>query len=381
MDFNFTDEQLALKKEIITFAQHELNADLIKRDKEAYFSHENWKKCAAFGVQGLPFPKEFGGHEADVITTMLAMEGLGYGCRDNGLVFGINAQMWSVQMPIWEFGSLEQKQKYLPRLINGELIGGHGMTEPGSGSDAFSLNSTAVRRGDDYVLNGSKVFVSNGPVAEVFVVFASVDKTKGFMGVTAFLVERGTPGFRVGPSMSKMGLKTSPICELFFDDCEIPASSRLGKEGQGSNIFSASMEWERSAILANYVGGMEYQLERCTRYARERKQFNKPIGKFQAVSHRLVDMKLRLETSRLLLYKVAWLKKTQGKCPMEAALAKLYLSEAWVASCADAVKIHGGYGFMTEYELERDLRDSFGGVLYSGTSDIQRNIVARYLGL
>lgn len=381
MDFTFTDEQIALKREITRFAQNELNAGLMQRDKEGRFDAELWRKCAAFGVHGLPFPKEFGGQEADVITTMLAMEGLGYGCRDSGLLFGINAQMWSVQMPVWEFGSEEQKRKYLPRLISGEIIGAHGMSEPGTGSDAFSLSTRAVRQGDRYVLNGSKTFVTNGPVAEVFVVFATIDKSAGFMGVTAFLVEKGAPGFRVGPNMSKMGLKTSTICELFFDDCEIPAASRLGREGQGASIFNASMEWERSAILANYLGAMEYQLERCIRYSNERRQFGKPIGKFQSVSNRVVEMKLRLETARLLLYKVAWLKKTQGQCPLEAALAKLYLSEAWLASCQDAIRIHGGYGFMTEYELERDVRDAFGGVLYSGTSEIQRNIIARHLGL
>jgi alkylation response protein AidB-like acyl-CoA dehydrogenase len=178
-----------------------------------------------------------------------------------------------------------------------------------------------------------------------------------------------------------MGLRTSTIGELFLDDCAIPLTSRLGREGAGATIFNASMEWERSAILANYIGAMEYQLERCLAYAKERRQFGKPIGKFQSVANRIVDMKLRLETSRLLLYKVAWMKKTHGKCPMEAALAKLQLSEAWVASCLDAIRIHGGYGFMTEYELERDLRDSLGGVLYSGTSEIQRNIIAKYLGL
>ncbi len=381
MDFSFQEEQLALKKEIIKFAQNELNAGLIRRDKEGAFAKENWKKCAEFGVHGLPFPKEFGGQEADIITTMLAMEGLGYGCRDSGLLFGINAQMWSVQMPIWEFGSDEQKRKYLPGLINGELIGAHGMSEPGSGSDAFSLTTRAERRENQYILNGSKTFVTNGPVADVFLVFATVDKSQGFMGVTAFLIDRGTPGLRVGPNMSKMGLRTSTISELFLDDCAIPLTSRLGREGAGATIFNASMEWERSAILANYIGAMEYQLERCLAYAKERRQFGKPIGKFQSVANRIVDMKLRLETSRLLLYKVAWMKKTHGKCPMEAALAKLQLSEAWVASCLDAVRIHGGYGFMTEYELERDVRDSLGGVLYSGTSEIQRNIIAKYLGL
>ncbi len=381
MDFTFDEEQLSLKKAVIKFAQNELNDNIVERDKSARFSRENWTKCAKFGIHGLPFPKEFGGQEADVVTTMLMMEGLGYACRDNGLVFGVNAQMWSVQMPIWEFGTDQQKQRYLPGLISGEIIGGHAMSEPDSGSDAFSMNTKATFTGESYVLNGSKTFVSNGPVADFFVVFATIDKSRGFMGVTAFLVDKDTPGLRVGPNMSKMGLKTSTISELFFDDCEIPAENLLGKTGAGASIFNASMEWERASILANYVGGMEYQLERCIDHVKKRRQFGRPIGKFQSVSNRIVDMKLRLETSRLLLYKVAWMKKTYGKCPMEAALAKLYLSENWVASSGDAIRLFGGYGFMSEYELERDLRDAYGGILYSGTSDIQKNIVAKYLGL
>ena len=243
------------------------------------------------------------------------------------------------------------------------------------------MNTRAEFTGHSYILNGSKTFVSNGPVADFFVVFATIDKSQGFMGVTTFLVDKNTPGLSVGPNMSKMGLKTSTISELFFDDCEIPAENRLGRTGAGASIFNASMEWERASILANYVGGMEYQLERCIAHAKKRRQFGRPIGKFQSVSNRIVDMKLRLETSRLLLYKVAWMKKTYGKCPMEAALAKLYLSENWVASSSDAIRVFGGYGFMSEYELERDLRDAYGGILYSGTSDIQKNIVAKYLGL
>jgi hypothetical protein len=309
------------------------------------------------------------------------MEALGYGCRDSGLLFGINAQMWSVQMPIWEFGTEAQKQRYLPGLIGGGLIGGHAMSEPGSGSDAFSLSTTAERTANGYRLSGSKTFVTNGPVADLFLVFATVDRSAGFMGVTGFLIDKGTPGLEVGPPLGKLGLKTSPMCELFLDACQVSCDCRLGDEGIGSQIFNASMEWERSAILANYVGAMQHQLERCIEYARERRQFGKPIGKFQAVAHRIVDMRLRLETSRLLLYRVARMRKAHGRCPMEAALAKLHLSESWVASCLDAVRIHGGYGFMTEYELERDLRDSVGGLLYSGTSDVQRNIIARHLDL
>ncbi len=381
MDFTLNEEQQALQKEIIQFARKELNEGLIKKDRQAAFPRENWKKCADFGILGLPFPARYGGSDADIITTAAAMEALGYGCRDNGLVFALNAQMWSVQMPLLGFGTEEQKQRYLPALIRGEIIGAHGMTEPDSGSDAFSLSTTAVKDGNQYVLNGSKTFVSNGPVAEVFVVFATVNKAHGFMGITAFLVERDAPGLSVSENMSKMGLRTSPIGELFFDECRIPESARLGKEGEGARIFNHSMEWERAAILANYVGAMQYQLERCIAHARQRRQYGKPIGKFQAVSHRIVEMKLRHELARLLLYKVAWRKKTEGSCPMEAALAKLFLSEAWVASSMDAIRTFGGYGYMTEYELERDLRDAIGGTLYSGTSDIQKNIIAKLLGL
>jgi len=381
MDFSFTPEQLALRDEIAKFARQELNAELPSRDREEIFSRENWLKCARFGIHGLPFPRELGGSDADIVTTMLAMEGFGYGCRDSGLIFGINAQMWSVQMPILQFGSDEQRRKYLPRLCSGEWIGAHGMTEPGSGSDAMSLSTTAVRRGDRYVLNGSKTFVTNAPVADLFVVFASTNPSQGFLGVTGFLVEKERSGIRVPRPIAKMGLRTSPMGEMVLEDCEVPAENVIGQEGLGSKIFNASMEWERSCILASYLGAMEHQLETCVAYAKSRRQFNRPIAKFQSVANRIVDMKVRLETARLALYRVAWLKQTQDEAVMDAAIAKLYLSEAWVQSCLDAIQIHGGYGFTTELGFERDLRDSIAGRIYSGTSEIQRNIIASRLGL
>ena len=381
MDLSFTPEQLALRGEVVRFAQRELNQGLSERDRDHSFSREGWKKCAAMGIQGLPFPKEYGGSEADVLTTMLAMEALGYGCRDGGLIFAINAQMWAVQMPIWNFGTEEQKRKYLPRLCGGDSIGAHGMSEPGSGSDSSALATTAVRRGDRWVLNGTKTFVTNAPIADLFVVFASTDRTRGFMGVTGFVLEKGTPGLRVGNPIEKMGLRTSPMAELIFEDCEIPLESLLGREGGGAGVFSASMEWERGCLLASTLGAMERQLETCVEYARTRKQFNRPIGKFQAVANKIVDMKVRMETSRLLLYKLAWLKSTGQEAVFESAIAKLYLSESWVQSCLDAIQIHGGYGYMTEFELERDLRDSIAGRIYSGTSEIQKNIIAAQLGL
>jgi hypothetical protein len=208
-----------------------------------------------------------------------------------------------------------------------------------------------------------------------------VDPAKKMWGITGFVVEKGTAGFSIGQNLDKMGLRTSPMAELVFQDCFIPSENRLGPEGAGANIFNHSMEWERSSILASHIGAMERQIEESIRYARERYQFGQPIGKFQSVANRIVDMKVRLETARLLLYKVAWLKKMGKPALMEAALAKLYLSESFVQSGMDAIRVHGSYGYMTEFEVERDLRDAIGGTLYSGTSDIQRNIIARLLGL
>jgi hypothetical protein len=381
MDFSWSEEQLKFKEAVINFAQKELNEDLIQRDKVGEISIENWKKCAELGILGLPIPEKYGGIDADIMTTMLVMEGLGYGCKDNGLIFAMNAQLWSVQLPILLFGTEEQKVKYLPGLCRGELVGAHGMSEPDSGSDAYSLRTRAEGAEGGYTINGTKMFVTNAPFCDLALIFATIDPSKGMGGITAFVVEKGTPGFRVGRKLEKMGLRTSPMGELIFEDCFLPEENRLGKEGAGVSIFNSSMEWERSSILASHIGAMERQLEISIRYARERRQFGQPIGKFQSISNRIADMKVRLETARLLLYKVAWSKKVGKSAVMDAALAKLYLSECFVQSSLDAIRIHGGYGYMTEFEVERDLRDAIGGTLYSGTSDIQRVIIARWLGL
>ncbi|NWG13810.1 MAG: acyl-CoA dehydrogenase family protein [Acidobacteria bacterium] len=381
MDFAWSEEQLQFRRAVIDFARKELNSSLPGRDREAQFPRENWIKCARFGIHGLPFPEAYGGGNSDILTTMLSMEGLGYGCSDNGLIFAINAQMWSVQMPLLRFAREEVRQKYLPALIRGEIIGAHGMSEPDSGSDAYSLRTRARKVEGGYVLSGTKTFVSNGPVADVAVVFATVDPKRGMWGVSAFIVEMGTPGFSVSRHIDKMGLQSSPMGELIFEDCFIPEENRLGPEGAGANIFKDSMEWERACILGSYVGAMERQLERAVAYARDRRQFGQPIGGFQSVANRIVDMKVRLETARLLLYRVAWLKSQGKSTPMDAAIAKLYLSEAFLQSGMDAMRTYGGWGYTTEFGVERDLRDALGGIFYSGTSDIQRNIIARFLGL
>lgn len=382
MDFTLTEDQERYRDELIRFAEAALNDDVVGRDQEGSFSREAWERCATFGVQGLPVPEEYGGTGADPLTIVVAMEALGYGCRDNGLLFSLNAQMWSCEVPLVRFGTEEQKRRFLPGLCDGSLIGVQAMTEPGSGSDAFSLTTRAETDDEGYLLNGSKTFITNAPIADLFVVFASTDPPQGPAGISAFLVERGAGGLEIGAPLGKMGLRTSPMAEVFFTDCQVPSDSLLGRPGAGMALFNASMEWERSSILATVVGTMQRQLERCIAYARGRKQFGQAIGKFQAISHTIAEMKVRLETSRLLLYRLGWLRSVRQRVsPLEAAMVKLHVSESFVRSSMDALQIHGGYGFMTEYELERDVRDALGSRIYSGTSEIQRNIIAGHLGL
>lgn len=381
MDFSWSDEQVRLRDSIVEFARKSLGANLTERDRASEFSIEDWRKCADFGILGLATPDEFGGFGHDPLTAILAMEGLGYACEDNGLIFALNAQMWSVQAPILRFGSPAQRDRYLLGLVSGQFIGAHAMTEPDSGSDSFSLSTTAVRRGDHYVLNGVKTFSSSAPVADVFLVFATVQRSRGFLGLTAFILEKGTRGLSVSRPIEKMGLRTSPMGEVILEDCVVPVETRLGAEGNGGTIFKHSMGWERCCILASCVGTMQRQLERCIAYAKTRSQFGKPISTYQAISHRLVDMKVRLDAARLLLYRAGWLRSRGEQAIEEVAMAKLYLSEAFVQSSLDAIQIHGGYGYTTEFGIERDLRDAVGSRIYSGTSEIQKELIARALGL
>jgi alkylation response protein AidB-like acyl-CoA dehydrogenase len=381
VDFALTQDQERHRRRAVEFARQELNDDVRGRDAAHEFPRDAWKRCAAFGVQGLPVPEEYGGAGADPVTIAVVMEALGYGCEDGGLLFALGAQMWSCEVPILHFGTDDQKRRYLPGLCDGSLVAGHAMSEPGSGSDAFSLATSAVRDGERYVLNGSKVFVTNAPVADVFVVFATTAPGSGFAGLSAFLVDRGSPGLSIGATVEKMGLHTAPMAELTLADCAVPSSHLLGRAGAGMAVFDHSLDWERSFILASAVGTMQRQLDTCVRYAKERRQFGQAIGAFQSVSNRLVDMKLRVETSRLLLYHLAWLRSAGRSTRAESALAKLHLSESFVQSSLDAVQILGGRGYLREAGIERDLRDAVGSRIYSGTSEIQRSIVARHLGL
>jgi alkylation response protein AidB-like acyl-CoA dehydrogenase len=381
MDFEWSAEQEAFYDSVVSFASRELNDDVLGRDERHEFSPRGWQACAEFGIQGLPVPIEQGGGGADALTIARAMEALGYACADNGLLFSLGAQMWSAEIPLARFGTEEQKARWLPGLCDGSLIGVQCMTEPTTGSDAFAMATTAEKRNRTFTLNGTKTFITNAPVADMFVVFATTDRSKGIGALCALVVDRASPGVHVGKPLRKMGLRTSPMSEVTFDDCEVPATNLLGSVGSGMAIFNTSMDWERSLILATAVGSMQRQLERSVAYAKERRQFGQPIGKFQSVSHRIVDMRVRLDAARLLLYHTAW-KKSRGKSTaIEASIAKLFISEAYLHSSLDTLQVHGAYGYMEESELEREVRDAIGSRIYSGTSDIQRNIVASRMGL
>ena len=381
MDFELSAEQQELRAAVRAFAREELNHDLEARDHEGTFPRDCWLKCAEFGLLGLPVPAEYGGQGEDLVTTTIAMEALGWGCRDNGLVFSLNAQMWAVQMPIVHYGSEEQKRTWLPRLLSGEIVGAHAITEPGAGSDVFSLTSRAEHRDGGYVLNGQKTFSSNSPVAGLALVFAYLQREGQKPALTAFLVPRETKGVTFGKPIPKMGLRTSPMGEVILEDCFVPESARLGPEGAGMRIFNSAMEWERACIFAGHLGAMERLLDDCIAYAKKRRQFGQPIAKFESVADRIADMKVSIEAGRWLLYKVGWLAGKGKNAVLEAAIAKLFVSEMHNQAALDALQLYGGSGYMKEYPIEREVRDALSGTLYSGTSEMQRKIIARCLGL
>ncbi|MEO9892391.1 acyl-CoA dehydrogenase family protein [Aurantibacter sp.] len=383
MDFSWNNEQIEYKNKVIDFARNNFSESYIENDSQSIFSKEDWKKCASFGLQGLATPALYGGYKekVDILSATLAMEGLGYACKDNGLPFALNAQMWTVQFPILQFGTEKQKKKFLPKLCSGELIGCHALTEPNAGSDVYSMETTAEKVDGGYILNGTKQYVTFAPIGDVILVFVKTNPKVGKWGISAFLAEKGMKGFTSGPNRPKMGLRTVPFGDLYFENCFIPEDNLLGKEGAGWAITNSSLEHDRCTILAGQLGTMQRQLEETISFVKNRKQFGKPVSSFQAVSHRIANMKLRLETSRLLLYKVAWLKSQGQSSMMESAMLKLQLSESFIESSLDAIRNHGGHGYLSEFEVERNLRDSVGGVIYAGTSDIQRNIIAKLLGL
>lgn len=383
MDFSWPQEYQEYREKVIAFAKKELQDDVLERDKTCTFAEDLWQKCADFGILALASTKDYGGEgdDVDVLKSVVAMEALGYACKDTGLISGLNAQMWAVQMALLTFGTEEQKRKYLPPLVSGKWYGAHGLTEEEAGSDVFSMQMRAEKVEGGYILNGEKRLITLGPIANLALIFANAKPNQSKWGITAFLVENTFEGYTASPAREKLGLRTTPLGEIILKNCFVPDENRLGREGAGLSITNHSLEYDRCFILTGKLGAMERQLEETVAFAKKRVQFGQSISKFQAVSHRIVDMKVRYETSRLLIYKLAWLKHHNKSAMLEAAMSKLFLSENYLESSLHAVRTRGGNAFLSDYEVDRYLRDATGGVLYAGTSDIQKNIIAKFLGL
>ncbi len=381
MDFGWTAEQDELYQSVQQFARGRLVATASEREQEHRFGREEWQSCAEMGLLGLSVSRDQGGLGLDCLSTARALEALGNGCPDSGLGLSLGAHLFACSMPIDLHGSTDQKAVYLPKLCSGEWIGANAITESEAGSDAFALKTRARRDGAEYVLDGEKTFVTNGPVADLFLVYASTQPERGFLGISAFLVERGSPGLTVGKPFEKGGVTTSPMSSIYLAGCRVPESRRLGPEGLGGSLFQSSIGWERSGLFAFWLGTMERQLDEAVQHAKTRRQFGRPIGSNQAVSHRLANMKLRLESSRLLLYRACWERSQGHPSDLMSSLAKLAVSEAFLESSIDAVRIFGGSGIVRDVGIERYVRDALPGTIYSGTSDMQREIIARALGL
>lgn len=380
MDFAFTEEQLLFKEQVLKFARREITPRVQEHDLKGQFDWESWRRMGEFGILGLHFPEEFGGSGADVVTSVLAAEALGEAGVDGGLTLSYGAHTFLCADTIFSHGTEEQRRKYVPKLARGEWVGCMGLTEPGAGSDVVSLRTRAEKKDGRWVLNGSKMFITNGAIADVAVVYAKTDPEAGHAGISAFIVEKGTPGFIVSRSLHKMGVRTSPTSELVFEDCSIPEENLLGMQGNGFMMAMQTVEWDRSALLAPFLGAMTFLVERCCRYAQQREQFGKPIAYFQAVRHRIADIKIFLEAAKSLVYRIAWC-KDQGRPlnHLEAAVAKLFLGDWSLAPANDALILHGGYGYCHEYDVERVFRDSRLAPIGGGTSDVQKVIISRLM--
>jgi L-prolyl-PCP dehydrogenase len=380
MEFGWSETDKQFFASARDFARTRLCAE-DRRGPPPPFSLERFQLCGEFGLLGLSAPSAFGGLGLGALSAARVFEGFAEGARDPGLLFAAAAHLFACVMPIVECGSDGLKATLLPGLCRGTLVGANAITEAEAGSDVFALKTRAAKDGDDYVLNGTKSYVTNGPVADVIIAYAVTNPSHGYLGISAFAVEASMRGLVRGDPFEKIGLRNAKIGQIYFENCRVPASHRLGAEGTGAAVFNASMLWERACLFALYLGVMESQLEDVIEYARARKQGNRSIGKYQAVSHRIVDMKLRLEAARLLLYRACWQFDAGLDAHLDVFLSKLAVSEAAVSSSLDAVRVHGGIGVMTEAGIEAGVRDAIPSLIFSGTSEIQRDLIARQLGL
>ncbi len=380
MDFTFSREQVMFKKEVIRFAKKEIVPRVQEHDLKGEFDFQSFRKMGDFGILGLHFPEELGGGGADVVTTVLAGEALGEAGVDGGLTLAYGAHSFLCADTIFRHGTDAQRKHYIPKLASGKWIGCMGLSEPDAGSDVASMSTTATRQGDSYVLNGTKMWITNGPIADVAVVYAKTDPDQQHAGISAFIIDKGTPGFSAGPPLIKMGVRTSKTSELVLANCVIPADNLLGNEGEGFLMAMQTVEWDRSALLAPFVGSTTYLVKKCADYAKGRVQFGKPIGHYQAIKRKLADMRIFGEAARALVYRIAWC-KDQGRPlnHLEAAVAKLFIGDWSLPVTNDAVTLHGGYGYTHEFDVERIFRDTRLAPIGGGTSEVQKMIISRLM--
>jgi len=379
MDFFLTEEQQLYRRQVMEFASREIVPRVRAHDLEGKFDLESFKKMADFGLLGLHFPEELGGGGSDVVTAVVASEALGEAGVDGGFTMSCGAHTYLCGDTILRHGTEAQKKRYIPRLASGEIVGCMGLTEPNAGSDVAALSTKAVKKGGAYVLNGSKMFITNGPIADVAVVYARTSpEPERHLGISAFIVEKGTKGFSPGPKLDKLGMRSSFTSALFFEDCEIPQENLLGVEGMGFLMAMETVEWDRSVFMAPFLGGMKDALDRCCRYGKERVQFGRPICEFQAVKHRIADIRIVIEAARALVYNIAWC-KDQGRPVnhLEAAVTKLFVGDWGLKPSFDAIMVHGGYGYCHDYDVERIFRDNCLAPIGGGTSDIQKTIISK----
>ncbi|MDP4107156.1 MAG: acyl-CoA dehydrogenase [Bacillota bacterium] len=377
MNFQLSEEHEMIRKMVRDFARNEVAPTAAERDENERFDREIFEQMAELGLTGIPWPEEYGGIGSDYLAYCIAVEELSRVCASTGVTLSAHTSL--AGWPIFKFGTEEQKQKYLRPMAEGKKIGAYGLTEPGSGSDSGAMKTTARLAGDHYLLNGSKIFITNGGVADIYVVFALTDPEKKQKGISAFIIASDFPGFSVGKKEKKLGIRSSPTTEIIFQDCKVPVANRLGAEGEGFKIAMMTLDGGRNGIAAQAVGIAQGALDAAVDYARERHQFGKPIAANQGISFKLADMATGVEAARLLTYQAAWLESNGKPYGKESAMSKLFAGDTAMKVTTDAVQIFGGYGYTKDYPVERFMRDAKITQIYEGTQEIQRLVISRML--
>lgn len=375
MQFKLTEEHEMIRKMVRDFAQNEVAPTAAERDEEERFDREIFDKMAELGLTGIPWPEEYGGIGSDYLAYCIAVEELSRVCASTGVTLSAHTSL--AGWPIYKFGTEEQKQKYLRPMAQGEKIGAYGLTEPSSGSDAGGMRTTAKLVGDEYVISGSKIFITNGGIADTYVVFALTDPESKQKGTSAFIIEKDFPGFSVGKKEKKLGIRSSPTTEIIFDECRVPKENLLGKEGEGFKIAMMTLDGGRNGIAAQAVGIAQGALDAAVDYSKERVQFGKPISAQQGIGFKLADMATGVEASRLLTYQAAWLESVGLPYGKESAMSKLFAGDTAMKVTTEAVQVFGGYGYTKDYPVERYMRDAKITQIYEGTQEIQKLVISR----